>query len=139
MPEVLLKQSLPEAVRLYCDSVQDEGVLNIDFQSYGSFDSISQSYKLNLYRIIQELIKNITVHSKADRVLVQLLQNENKLNVSVEDNGRGFNVNETKGGMGLHNIRTRVSSMDGHFILESEPGKGTTIIIELDIHEPTAT
>jgi signal transduction histidine kinase len=50
--------------------------------------------------------------------------------LSVEDNGRGFDVNETKSGLGLHNIRTRVLSIDGHLTLESEPGKGTTAIVE---------
>lgn len=132
MPEVLLKQSLPEAVWVFCNNVQEGGKLKIDFQSYGSFDGLTQSYKLNIYRIIQELVKNVTIHAKADRVLIQLLQNENKLIVSVEDNGIGFNINEVKGGMGLNNIRTRASSLDGHFTIESEHGKGTTVIIEFE-------
>lgn len=136
MPEVLLKQSLPEAVRIYSNNVQEAGSLKIDFQSYGLFDSLSQGYKLNIYRIIQELIKNVTVHAHADHVLVQLLQNENKLMVSVEDNGSGFDVHEVKGGMGLNNIRTRVSSLDGLFTLESKPGKGTTVIIEFETPDP---
>lgn len=134
MPEVLLKQSLPEAVRVFCNNVQEDGALKIDFQSYGSFDCLTQGQKLNLYRIVQELIKNSTVHSRANHLLVQLMQNKNKLIVSVEDNGIGFNENEIKGGIGLHNIRTRVSSMDGLFTLESKPGKGTTIIIELEVN-----
>ncbi len=138
MPDVLLKQSLPEAVRLFCNNVQEEGTLKIDFQAYGPFDELTQEYKLNLYRIIQELVKNAIIHSGADRVIVQFLQNENKLMVSVEDNGIGFSVNETKGGLGLSNIHTRVRSMDGHFTLESEPGKGTTAIIELEL-KPQAT
>jgi signal transduction histidine kinase len=138
MPEVLMKQSLAEAVHLYCNNVQEEGILKIDFQSYGSADGITQSDKLNLYRIIQELLKNAAMHSGANRVLVQLLQNENKLIVSVEDNGIGFSTRELKGGLGLHNIRTRVSSMDGHFTLESERGKGTTAIIELELKPPAS-
>lgn len=132
MPEVLLKQSLPEAVGIFCQNVQEGSTLKIDFQSFGSFDYLSQTYKLNIYRIIQELVKNITIHAHANHALVQLMHNDNKLILSVEDNGVGFDVNETKGGLGLHNIRTRVSSMDGHFILESAPGKGTTVIIEFE-------
>ena len=53
MPEVLLKQSLPDAVRAFCNNIQGNGVLQIDFQSYGAFDNLSQNYKLNLYRIVQ--------------------------------------------------------------------------------------
>jgi two-component system NarL family sensor kinase len=107
--------------------------LKIDFQSYGSFDGLTQSYKLNIYRITQELVKNVMVHARANHALVQLLQNENKVVLSVEDNGTGFNVNEIKGGMGLHNLRTRASSLDGLFILESIPGKGTTVIIDFEL------
>jgi signal transduction histidine kinase len=133
MPEVLLKQSLPDAVRQFCNNVREEGKIKIDFQTFGSFDNLAQSYKLNLYRIIQELVKNATIHSGADRILVQFLQNGDKLIVSVEDNGHGFSTKEPTGGLGLHNIRTRVNGMDGHFTLESEPGKGTTAIIELEL------
>ena len=135
MPDVLLKQSLPEAVRVFCSSVQENGAQKIDFQYYGQFDDLSQSHKLNLYRVIQELIKNVLAHAEAPNVLVQLLRNEHKLIVSVEDNGKGFKVSETKGGIGLYNIRTRVSSLDGNLIIESEPGKGTTVIIELELPE----
>jgi signal transduction histidine kinase len=135
MPEVLLKQSLPEAVRVFCNNAQAEGALKIDFQSYGSFENLTQGYKLNIYRIIQELIKNAMIHSGATRILVQFLQNEKKMIVSVEDNGTGFNVGEARGGLGLHNVRTRVQSLDGHITLESEPGKGTTAIIEFELPE----
>ncbi|MCW3122687.1 MAG: signal transduction histidine kinase [Flavipsychrobacter sp.] len=135
MPEVLLKQSLPEAIRIFCNNVQEDGNLQIDFQSYGTFEHLTQNYKLNMYRITQELIKNVTIHAHASKVLVQLLQDDRKVMVSVEDNGKGFNMKDIKGGMGLHNIRTRVSSMDGHFTLESQPGKGTTVIVELELSE----
>lgn len=135
MPDILMKQTLPEAVLAFCNSVQEAGVRKIDFQCYGWFDDLTQGHKLNLYRVIQELIKNVMAHADASHILVQLLRNEKKLMVSVEDNGKGFAVNEVKGGIGLHNIRTRVNSLDGHLIIESRPGKGTTVIIELELPE----
>ena len=133
MPEVLLKQSLPDAVRVYCSSVQGNTAFKIDFQSYGSFDDLTDSYKLNLYRIVQELVKNVIMHAKADQAMVQLMRNEDLLIVSVEDNGGGFNMQETKAGQGLHNTRSRVSSMDGKFTLESTPGEGTSVFIEFNM------
>ena len=136
MPDVLLKQSLPDAVRAYCNMVQESGALKIDFQCYGSFNELSQHHKLNLYRIVQELVKNVIQHSGATRAMVQLLQNENTLIVSVEDNGIGFNKNELRSGLGLYNTQTRVSSMDGKFTLESTTGKGTSVFIEIEVPEP---
>jgi len=135
MPEVLLKQTLPEAVRIFCNNAQEGHDFKINFQSYGDFSDMSQGHKLNLYRIVQELIKNTIMHAKATTVMVQLLRNDDKLVVSVEDNGVGFNVNEINAGLGLYNLRTRVSSMDGHLTIESKPGKGTSIIIEFEHYE----
>ena len=132
MPEVLLKQSLPDAVRAYCNNVRDGALFQLDFQSYGAFDDLTEDFKLNIYRIIQELLKNITQHAQASHVLVELVANENVLTVTVEDDGKGFNTGEIKNGIGLHNLRTRVNSMDGHFTLESEQGKGTSVFIEFD-------
>jgi len=132
MPEVLLKQTLPEAVASFCNAVaRGNNSLKMDFQSYGSFDHISQGDKLNLYRIVQELVKNVVSHSGASIVSVQLMQNDDNLVINVEDNGKGFDVNNKKEGLGLHNIQTRVSSMGGRFTLESVPGKGTVVIVEL--------
>ena len=140
MPEVLLKQPLPDAIRTYCSVVQQSNSIQINFQTLGSFDGIAQSSKLNIYRIVQELLKNVIKHSQATSALVQLLMNEHLLTVTVEDNGIGFDTSELKKGMGLHNIQARVSSMQGHFTVESTAGKGTSVYIEFDTerkaHEP---
>ncbi|MCD6010844.1 MAG: signal transduction histidine kinase [Flavipsychrobacter sp.] len=136
MPEVLVKQSLPEAIRAYCNSVRVNGALQISFQYYGSFDDLSQDCKLNLYRIVQELVKNVIQHAHAKRALVQLMRNEEVLIVCVEDDGKGFDKKEMKPGQGLYNTQTRVSSFDGLFTIESNPGKGTSVFIEFKMHKP---
>jgi signal transduction histidine kinase len=130
MPEVLVRQSLTDAIRSYCDLVQVKGGLAIAFQSYGSFEDFTQDYKLNIYRIVQELVKNIIQHAGATHAFVQLIRNEHRLIVSIEDDGKGFDKEEIKEGQGLYNAQTRVEGFDGHFILESRPGKGTSVIIE---------
>ena len=137
MPEVLLKQSLPEAIRTYCNFVEKGKTLQVDFQSFGSFDNITQKNKLNIYRIIQEMLKNITEHANARHALLQLQVNEQLLTITVEDDGRGFNTEEIKKGIGLHNLQTRVDSMSGHFTIESGAGKGTSVYIEFDMHKMT--
>lgn len=138
MPEVLMKQSLPEAMQAVCNNVQERDNMQVKFQSYGSSENLSQSCKLNLYRIVQELVRNAVMHSGAQVISVQYLQTGNKLIVSVEDNGCGFKINEVKGGLGLHNINTRAQSLDSQLIIESEPGKGTTVIVEIELPEVEA-
>lgn len=133
MPEVLLKQNLTEALRTYCNNIQAGTGLQINFQSFGDFSNLSNDFKLNIYRIVQELLKNIQQHANATYAVVQLMILEAYLTVSVEDNGKGFNTDETKDGIGLHNLKTRVLSLDGHYTLKSEQGKGTTVYIELGI------
>ncbi len=133
MPEVLLKQSLPDAVRAYCNSVRKPGVLEMDFQYYGSFCDLSEYYKLNLYRVVQELVKNVVEHAGATAAIVQLMRTDDTLILSVEDNGAGFDAEESKGGQGLHNTQTRIKSLDGKFTLGSVPGKGTSVFIEIKI------
>ena len=114
------------------------GPLQIDFQCYGSFDTITQDFKLNIYRIIQELVKNITQHSRASHALVQMQMHEQLLTITVEDNGIGFDAGTVKNGLGLHNLQTRIRSLDGHYTFESEAGKGTSVYIEFDLRNITS-
>ena len=137
MPEVLLKQPLEDAIRGHCNHLQEGNALQIDLQVIGSFDKITQSAKLNIYRIVQELLKNIAQHAGANHVLVQLLMNEQLLTITVEDNGYGFDTNAIRKGIGLHNLQTRIDSMQGHFTIQSEPNKGTSIYIEFDADKIT--
>lgn len=138
MPEVLLKQSLPEAVQSYCNSMQVRDSLQIDFQSFGDFSDIMQEFKLSAYRIVQELLKNIQKHAKASHALVELQMHDQTLTITVEDNGTGFDTTGVKSGMGLKNLDTRIRSFDGHYTIESDPGKGTSVYIEFEKQKTTA-
>lgn len=133
MPEVLLKQPLPDALRSFCSYMKQEGALQIDFQHYGNYDDITQEFRLSIYRIVQELLKNITTHAEATHALVQLVKQEHVLAITVEDNGKGFDTANVQYGMGLHNLATRVRSLNGSYTIESEVGKGTTVYIEFEI------
>lgn len=137
MPEVLMKQSLPDALNSFCNYMQEGGTLQIDFQCYGSFENISQDFKLNIYRILQELIKNILQHAKATTALVELQLHDQLLTITVEDNGVGFDADKIVNGLGLHNLQTRVRSLDGNYTFDSAPGKGTSVYMEFDLRNIT--
>jgi two-component system, NarL family, sensor kinase len=88
-----------------------------------------------IYRIIQEVVNNAIKHSGASHMLIQLVGHENGLNVMIEDNGRGFDVNQLLQGkgLGLKSIESRVKYLEGSLNIDSTPNQGTTINIEIPL------
>jgi signal transduction histidine kinase len=88
-----------------------------------------------IYRAACELINNTIRHSGASRIEIELNKNEKIVTLQFYDNGRGFDISslslEDNKGMGLSNIETRVKTVEGVFILESTPGKGTSALIKV--------
>jgi signal transduction histidine kinase len=109
--------------------------LNKQFDIQLNFDEkcnkVNGEIQLNLYRIMQEQIKNIVKYSAADKIEVALTQVNGTVNMRIFDNGKGFNTKTSKNGIGLSNIRKRAESFSGKFILNSAPGKGCEIIVEI--------
>lgn len=130
MPEVLLKYGLIEALHGYFNSINQSGTLQIDFQVLGMEQRLSSSMELTLYRILQELVKNIIKHSNATEVLVQMSRIDHLLTVTVEDNGIGFSPDRTDDGIGLESIRSRVDYLSGKLDIQSQQGMGTSVYIE---------
>src|SRR5690606_6538910 len=91
--------------------------------------------ELSVYRIVQELLQNIVKHARATKAIIQLSFNEGLLNVTVEDDGRGFEHIRDKeaSGMGIKNIYARAGAMGANLEIESKPGFGATVYLELDI------
>ncbi len=83
-----------------------------------------------LYRVTQEALANVARHSDARRVDVSLVYNSDSVQLSVSDNGCGFDIN-AKHGMGLRSIRERVSSIRGTVQIQSAPGHGTRLLVQV--------
>lgn len=135
MPDTIYKQTISDAVETYCESISKGTTLSIDTQFYGVEDEFTPHCKLVIYRIIQELVHNIVKHANATHAIVQGVMNEDRFTITVEDNGKGFDISSGKSGMGLKNVASRVKSLCGDFQVESAPGKGTTVYIEFDCNE----
>lgn len=138
MPEILVKYGLDTALKEYCEEMDRSGVLHVNYQSVGMHQVyIQQTSSITIYRIVQELLNNAIKHAKAKNVLVQLHQStqEKLLAVTVEDDGNGFDVELLKqsAGMGWLNIQNRVEFLKGKIDLQSAPGKGTSVMIEITI------
>ncbi|WP_118973969.1 sensor histidine kinase [Taibaiella koreensis] len=133
MPDVLLRHSLPEAVRQYCAFIERDTGLQVSMQQQGSFEHLSQEAQLSVYRIVQELLQNIQKHAGATSALVQLHSGNGIVSLTVEDNGRGMPEQPERTGMGLQNIARRLKVMEGSISFDSEAGKGTSVYVELNI------
>ncbi len=135
MPEALVKFGLSEAVNDYCEGINESSTIKIKYTQLGITQPLEKPTEVILYRIIQELTTNAVKYAGAKNILIQLSRNENLLNLTVEDDGQGFDtaqLSSTKG-TGLQNVQSRVDYLKGTFTIESEKGKGTTANIELPI------
>lgn len=99
-----------------------------------SLDMIDTSVKHHLYRIIQELLSNISKHAQAKQVIIGITRHEKHLNLMIEDDGVGFEKNK-KPGIGLKNIQERLELIHGTMTLESNLGKGSIVVIDIPISE----
>jgi signal transduction histidine kinase len=98
---------------------------------FGIHQRLQKDYELALYRITQELINNILKHAEARQVSLQIGQRDAKIILLIEDDGRGFDVDSQKDGYGLHNLDIRTKLMNGTMTIDSQPGKGTSVLIEI--------
>ena len=135
MPEILTKFGLYEALKEYCNTINATNLLAVKYQPVGMDRRIEKSAEIIIYRIIQELLNNILKHASATEAMVQLVREEGRLSVIVEDNGKGFDTALIKNnkGAGLTSIRSRVDYLKGEFDIHSAAGKGTLVNIELNI------
>ncbi|CAH0337219.1 hypothetical protein FVB9288_02970 [Flavobacterium sp. CECT 9288] len=97
------------------------------------WDAISNSIKINIYRIVQESLQNINKYAHANSIHVKCLKNEDQLILEIIDDGIGFNTIKAKKGIGLQNIRSRALDCNGTAIINSIISKGTHIIITIHL------
>jgi signal transduction histidine kinase len=133
MPEALVKFGLNEAIRDFCDSIKDSFDVNIQYQQMGEERKIDGTPAIFIYRIIQELVNNALKHAAAKQIFVQLTTGAGKVAIAVEDDGKGFSMNDAANskGAGLSNIKYRVQYFNGTIDIVTAPGNGTSVTIEL--------
>ncbi|MGZ8545345.1 MAG: tetratricopeptide repeat-containing sensor histidine kinase, partial [Flavisolibacter sp.] len=132
MPETLVRLGLVNAVQDLCDQINIGGLLKISFQVYGMEQRLNSNVEMVLFRILQEILNNIIKHAHATEVIIQFNKHPDRLTITIEDNGRGFNVAEVSGKdhAGIQTIQSRVDYLNGHLNIESTQGIGTTVVME---------
>ena len=113
--------------------ISDTKKVEIQVQNIDVNMRIENTLEIQIFRIIQELITNIIKHSQAKEATIQFSQNEGVLTIMVEDNGKGFELNNTSNGIGLINIEKRMERINGELIIDSSIGSGTTVILNIPL------
>lgn len=132
---VLLKFGLKYAIKDIAEKYQNSE-LQID-TNLGKLRRYHQNFEIKTYNIVQEFINNIIKHSEANQALIKMHEENNKILLTIIDNGIGFDKTKvlSKTGIGINQIEARIQMMKGHFSIDSEKGEGTKISIELPIQE----
>lgn len=130
IPNALLKYGLSAAVRDFLSKI-DEHVMKVSLETVGITERLNEQLETILYRVIQETVNNVIKHAKANRLSIQLVKDEDGISLSVEDNGKGFDVNklDKSAGIGMKNIYSRIAFLKGIIDIQSGEGKGTLISI----------
>ncbi len=130
-----VKFGLVSAQYQLCNTLVETRRMHVHALTFGLEERLNSRMEIALYRVIQELLNILLKQAKATEVNIQLNKVENNLNIVVEDNGVGFDVEAAfqKHGMGLRSIETRINKLNGSFSIDSGKGRGTTSIIDLPI------
>lgn len=132
MPATLSKLGLTAALQNLFNRISSKNNLQIQYQHFGFKERLDEQTELNIYRIVLECINNTVKHAGAATAAVQLIKHDDYINIVIEDDGNGFDTaNPSLTGNGLHNIFTRVQNNRGRIDIDSKPGTGTSIIIDI--------
>ena len=133
MPAALNEFGIVSTLRALCSELGALAGFKSVFENEGSLDRMSKKSQVYLYRIAQEALNNITKHARASQVTMKLKRSNNIVTLEVTDNGKGFIFDPVCFAQrnGLQNMRERTHLLQGEFTINSEPGKGTTILVSI--------
>jgi len=137
-PPVLDDYGLLAAIKGYAESFKDRTGITIVITGDDPPERPDMHTETSLFRIVQEILNNVAKHSGASRVTIGVKQSRRDIVLVIEDNGIGFDQEKMKtfgekGRWGLINITERALSIGGSCVIESEPGKGTRIVVEVHV------
>lgn len=121
--------------------MEDTGI-NVELKVIGNINKLDSALEIAIFRIIQEGLNNVYKHSKASNVNIMIENTEKRINMTISDNGIGFNIEDgikmvdiTTGGYGLISMRERVEMLGGEITIRSSRGNGTRIFLYIPLCE----
>ncbi len=136
-PPGLTEYGLSAALKCHCDQLSRRTGVKLSVKSTEAHQLSQREHEIALFRIAQEAITNAIRHSRAHEVVVSLCTIEGRLVLCISDDGTGFDMGTLAsladgGGFGLINMRERAEGIGGELRVESVPGRGTRVIVELN-------
>jgi signal transduction histidine kinase len=123
--KIRMKDSIKELV----ETITATGKADIKLDTNGIHDlEVTEEMHLAIYRILQEHLTNILKHAEATMIRIVIDHVDEAIFIKVTDNGKGFNPEEKKGGIGIANMMSRAESMGGRLSINSAPGLGCVLI-----------
>ncbi len=107
----------------------------LEFDESYDWDAMKGEIKINLYRMVQEIMQNAVKHAECKNILVSFVRTNSILTVTIADDGKGYVKKSGKKGIGMRNIESRVSKLGGTWGIESELNKGTKITLHLPLED----
>jgi signal transduction histidine kinase len=135
-PSVLDDLGLPEALRRHVNDCRKRYPLEIDLAIHGLDERLPPEIETALYRIIQEALTNIVRHAGAQTASILVERMTDKVLTIIDDDGSGFDpgfINASDSHLGLYGIRERAELLSGELVIESEPGSGTSLFVEIPL------
>lgn len=136
-PSVLDDLGLPEAIKRQVTDYEKRYPIAIDLAITGlDGQRLPSEIETALYRITQEALTNIVRHAEAGTASIFIEQRDRKVRAIIEDDGKGFDaeaLQKQEGHLGLYGIRERAELLSGHLTIESEPGRGTGLYVEIPL------
>ncbi|MBI2284931.1 MAG: PAS domain S-box protein [Bacteroidetes bacterium] len=132
-PAFFDETNLHEAIKglLRSINIDNKYKIALDIERRIITNPINQEIKLNLFRILQEQLRNILKHANATQINVQINIDQDKLFMQITDNGIGFNMEEVSRGIGFANMLRRTTMFDGNLEVLSSPGHGCKVVIAI--------
>jgi len=138
-PTTLDDFGLIPALRILCQEFSKITGVKFKFQVSPTLERIDPKVEIAIYRIIQESFNNISKYAESTEVSLDLYRKDNKVFVRVKDNGKGFEIdniskNKKAGtGFGLINMKERAELVGGKAEINSKPGEGTELLLEINL------
>jgi PAS domain S-box-containing protein len=139
-PAVIDELGLIAAINSMLDDNLKVDGLKVRFKTAGEVRRLSPALEITLFRVVQEAFSNVVKHSQASQVAIRVSFKRQSLKINIRDNGIGFDVQELINskdkprGLGLLGMRERVELANGSILIDSSPGQGTAIAIEVPLN-----
>ncbi|MEM9053431.1 MAG: tetratricopeptide repeat protein [Bacteroidota bacterium] len=132
MPKALTEFGLVPAIEDSLNKTLGSLSVEFEFEHFNLQDRYDEQKEVAVYRIFQELVNNVIKHSGADKLNLQLFENQSKLILIIEDNGKGIQQ-QSADGVGILNIKNRLKTFDGRFNLDPNGDSGTTATASIPV------